>query len=201
MTGTVPSPAAPAAVLRLRATTAVHPAYRLQSGAAVTVPHPLRPTPQHRLVRRSDSAVRVMTDFTASPAFTVSADCGIDDVLDEMFRRGVRALIALDEDEAVVGLVTSYDIQGVRTQQRLEADPARRREEVTVREILTPCGECPSLEWQWVESACIGDVLEIFRSTGAPYLIVLEASHESTPGLLRGILSRTRIERQLGESP
>lgn len=204
MTGTAPSPAAPAAAaaLRLRATTAVHPAYRLQSGAAVTVPHPLRPTPQHRLVRRSDSAVRVMTDFAASPAFTVSADCGIDDALDEMFRRGVRALLVLGEDDdAVIGLVTSYDIQGERTQQRLEADPTRRREEVTVREILTPCGECPSLEWQWVESARIDDVLDIFRSTGAPYLIVLEASHGSTSGLLRGILSRTRIERQLGESP
>ena len=201
MTGTVPSPAAPAAVLRLRATTAVHPAYRLQSGAAVTVPHPLRPTPQHRLVRRSDSAVRVMTDFAASPAFTVSADCGIDDALDEMFRRGVRALIALDEDEAVVGLVTSYDIQGNRTRQFLESHPTRQREHMSVRDILTPCGQWSTLEWDWIQSARIGDVLEIFRSTGAPYLIVLEASHESTPGLLRGILSRTRIERQLGESP
>jgi len=41
----------------------------------------------------------------------------------------------------------------------------------------------------------------IFTSTGSPYLIVLEPGTESTPGLLRGIISRARLERQLGELP
>lgn len=201
MTGTVPSPAASAAGLRLRAATEVHPSYRLQSGAAVTVSHSLRPAPEHHLLRRSDSAVRAMTDFATSPAFTVSAECTIDDALDEMFRRGVRALIVLDQQGAVLGLVTSYDIQGERIQQRLESQPARRREDVKVREILTPCGQWTTIEWQGIQAARIGDVLDIFLSTGAPYLIVLEASDEAAAGLLRGILSRTRLERQLGESP
>jgi hypothetical protein len=39
MTGTVPSPAASATErIRLRPATEVHPSYRLQSGAAATVP-------------------------------------------------------------------------------------------------------------------------------------------------------------------
>jgi CBS domain-containing protein len=142
-----------------------------------------------------------MTDFTASPAFTISADCAIDDALDEMFRRGVRVLIVLAEDGVVVGLITSYDIQGERTQQYLERRPARRREEVRVREILTPCGECSTIDWQRVQSARIEDVLEVFRGTDSPYLIVVEARSETIAGVLRGIISRTRLERQLGESP
>jgi CBS domain-containing protein len=142
-----------------------------------------------------------MTDFTAGPAFTISADCAIDDALDEMFRRGVRVLIVLAEDGAVVGLITSYDIQGERTQQCLEGQPGRRREEVHVREILTPCSQCSTIEWQRVQSARIEDVMEVFRSTNSPYLIVLDAHNEPTAGLLRGIISRTRLERQLGESP
>jgi len=44
-------------------------------------------------------------------------------------------------------------------------------------------------------------VLEIFRSTDAPYLIVLEAPNETAERFLRGIISRSRLERQLGESP
>jgi CBS domain-containing protein len=140
-----------------------------------------------------------MTDFAASPAFTISADCGIDDALDEMFRRGVRALIALDEEDAVVGLVTSYDIQGERAQQYLAGQLDRRREELKVREILTPCEKWTTIDWQEAQSARIDDVLEIFRRTDSPYLIVLEPSTEATPGLLRGIISRTRLERQLGE--
>lgn len=203
MTGTVPSPAASAAAvtLRIRPATEVHPAYRLQSGSAVTAAHSLRAASEHHFVRRRDAATRVMTDFAATPAFTVSADCGIDDALDEMFRRGVRALIVLDEDDAVVGLVTSYDIQGERVQQRLDGRPNRRREELQVREILTPCEKWTTIDWREAQSARIDDVLEIFRSTDSPYLIVLEASNETLPaGVLRGMISRTRLERQLGDS-
>jgi CBS domain-containing protein len=201
MTGTMPSPAAPsaAATLRLRPATPVHASYRLQSGAAVTAPNFLRSAPELHFVRPSDSATRVMTDFAASPAFTIGADRGIDDALDEMFRRGVRALVVLDEEDAVVGLVTSYDIQGERAQRCLAGQPDRRREELKVREILTPCGEWTTIDWHEAQAARIEDVLEIFRSTDAPYLLVLEASTETAPGLLRGIISRTRLERQLGE--
>lgn len=200
MTGTVPSRAAPsaAATLRLRAATEVHPSYRLQSGAAVTAPHSLRTAPEHHFVRRSDPATRAMTDFAVSPAFTVSADSGIDEALDEMFRHGVRALMVLDEEAAVVGLVTSYDIQGEGAERYLAGQFNRRREELEVREILTPCEEWTAIDWHEAQSARIEDVLEIFRRTDAPYLMVLEASMEAT-GFLRGIISRTRLERQLGE--
>jgi CBS domain-containing protein len=201
MTGTMPSQAAPAApeTLRLRSATPVHASYRLQSGAAVTAPNFLRSAPELHFVRPSDSATRVMTDFAASPAFTIGADRGIDDALDEMFRRGVRALIVLDERGAVAGLVTSYDIQGERAEQCLADRLDRRREELKVRDILTPCGEWTTIDWHAARAARIEDVLEIFRSTKAPYLIVLEAGAETTPGLLKGIISRTRLERQLGE--
>jgi CBS domain-containing protein len=201
MTGTMPSQAASAAAdLRFRLASGTHASYRLQSGAAVTAAHSLRSAPEHHLLKRGDSAVLVMTDFTASPAFTISGDCAIDDALDEMFRRGVRVLIVLAEDRAVVGLITSYDIQGKRTQQCLEDQPTRRREEVQVREILTPCSQCSTIDWQWVQSAHIEDVLEAFRGTDSPYLIVLEAREDTTAGIVRGIISRTRLERQLGES-
>jgi len=202
MTGTIPSQAASAAVdLRLRLATGAHAAYRLQSGAAVTAARSLRSAPEHHLVRRSDSAVRVMTDFAASPAFTINADCSIDDALDEMFRRGVRALVVLDDDSVVVGLVTSYDIQGERTQRCLAGHPTRRREDVRVSEILTPSGQWSAIDWHRLQSVRIADVLEIFRGTDSPYLIVLEARNETAAGLLRGIISRARLERQLGEAP
>lgn len=201
MTGTAPSQAASAATsLRLRPATEAHPSYRLQSGAAITVSHSLRSAPEHHLVRRTDAAVRAMTDFAASPVLTVDAACAIDDALDEMFRHGVRALIVLGEDQEVIGLITSYDIQGERTRRYLENHPICRREEVRVGEILTPCGEWTTIDAHRLESARIENVLDIFQSTGAPYLIVLEMLNETTAPFLRGIISRSRLERQLGES-
>jgi len=201
MSSTASSRAAPAgATLRLRAAPDVHPSYRLQSGAAITGSHSFRSASNHPFIRAGDSALRVLTDFAASSAFTVSAGCGIDDALDEMFRRGVRALIVLDEQDAVIGLVTSYDIQGGRAQQYLEGQPTRRREELCVREILTPCAEWTTIDWHEVRSARIDDVLAIFRRTASPYLLILEAGNETTPEYLRGIISRSRLERQLAES-
>ena len=202
MTGTMPSQCAPAATrLRLRAAAGVHPSYRLQSGAAATAPHSVRSAPEHHLIRRSDPALRAMTDFAASPAFTIHADCTIDDALDEMFRRGVRALLVLGEDEAVAGLITSYDIQGGRTRRYLEDHPACLREQVRVGEVLTPCGQWRTIDVHRVESARIEDVLDIFRSTNVPYLVVLDTPDETAERLLRGMISRSRLERQLGESP
>ncbi len=201
MTGTIPSHAASAATrLPLPAATGAYPWYRLQSGAAATTSHSIRAASEHHLIRRSDSAVSAMTDFAANPAFSIGADCAIDDALDEMFRRGVRALIVLGQDEAVVGLVTSYDIQGGRTQRYLEGHPACLREEVRVGEVMTPCGQLTTIDLHQVQSARIGDVLDILRGADAPYLIVLETPNEAAR-LLRGIFSRTRLERQLGESP
>jgi CBS-domain-containing membrane protein len=201
MTGTIPSPAAPGtAALRLATASEVPPAYRLQSGSAVRPSPSFRSASDHHLLRASDSALRALTDFAASPAFTVNAGCGIDDALDDMFRRGVRALIVLDERDAVIGLVTSYDIQGGRTQQYLNSHPTCRREQLRVREIMTSCAAWAAIDWREVRSARIDDVLEIFRSTGSPYLLILEAAHATTPQLLRGIISRSRLERQLGES-
>jgi CBS-domain-containing membrane protein len=202
MTGTIPSPAGPAALgVRLRAASEVYPSYRLQSGAAITASPSFRSASDHHLLRTSDSALRALTDFAASPAFTVSAGCGIDDALDEMFRRGVRALIVLDEQDAVIGLITSYDIQGGRALQYLEGQPTRRREELCVCEILTPCAAWTTIDWHEVRSARIDDVLEIFRSTHSPYLLILETGNETTPAFLRGIISRSWLERRLGESP
>jgi len=202
MIGTMPSQAASApAELRLPTTSGALACFRLQSGAAITAPRFVRSTREHHLVTRTDAAMRVMTDFDASPAFTVKATSGIDDALDEMFRRGVKALIVLSEDNSVIGLVTSYDIQGERPRDYLGSHPACRREQVTVAEILTPCGQWTAIDWRRVQDARIGDLVDIFASTGCPYLIVLEPGTESTPGLLRGIISGTRLERQLGELP
>lgn len=203
MTAVLPSQAASAAAGQaIRATPAGgNAAYRLQSGSAVTAPHSFRSAPGHHLVRRSDPANRVMTDFTVTPAFTVSASCQIDDALDEMFRRGVRALIVRGEDDAVVGIVTSYDIQGERAQQALANHPARRREELRVEEVLTPTETCGAIDWRRVHSANVEELLDATRASNSPYLLVVETHSGGTAGILRGIISRTQLERQLGESP
>lgn len=69
----LPPQAAPASTgLQLRVATFRRPAHRLPSGAAAIDHHSFRSVPELHLVRRSDPAVRVMTDFAQTPAFTVT---------------------------------------------------------------------------------------------------------------------------------
>jgi CBS domain len=81
----------------------------------------------------ADPAGHVVTDFLWEQPITVPEELSIDDALRKMIRAGVRALLVV-HDEAVTGLITSYDIQGERpcsSSQHLAAAVTMRSRSVT----------------------------------------------------------------------
>jgi hypothetical protein len=52
------------------------------------------------------------------------------------------------------------------------------------------------LDWSTVQTARISDLLEIFAGVGVMHLLVVE-SDERGAEVVRGLISRSRIERQL----
>ena len=71
-----------------------------------------------------------------------------------------------------------------------------RHVDVTVADIMTPVGEIRPLRLGWVAGATTADVAALFGSRPDTHLLVAE----DEPGggvVLRGIFSRTRLERQL----
>jgi CBS domain-containing protein len=157
---------------------------------------PMGPRSDLALVKLSDPAVHVMTDFRREPPITVAEDHAIDEALRDMIRFGVRALLVV-RGEVVSGLITSYDIQGERPLQFLQRSTFTRHEEIQVGHIMTPWTEVPLLEWAAVELASISDILEIFQATGATHLVVVETAADRSMSV-RGLISRTQLERQLG---
>ena len=112
---------------------------------------------------------------------------------------GVRLLLVVHDDE-VLGVITSYDITGERPIQFLQ-DPFRsgkphRHADVTVADIMTPVAEIRPLRLGWVASATVADVATLFRTRPDSHLLVAEDEPEGGV-VIRGIFSRTRIERQL----
>src|SRR5277367_3318660 len=81
---------------------------------------PRRPVQDGRSLDPGDPAVYAITDFTRDYPITVDAERQIDDALNEMIHLGVRALLAA-KSQRLVGLITSYDIQGERPMQFLES--------------------------------------------------------------------------------
>jgi CBS-domain-containing membrane protein len=155
----------------------------------------LRPATALRTVTLTDAAAEVMTDFAHEHPVTVTGSRGIDDALGDMVRFGVRALLVVDDDQ-VTGLITSYDIQGERPLRFLQNSNHSRHDEIQVGHIMTPWEQVPVLDWEEVRNARVRDIVEIFRASEATHLVVSEA-HSDGSLLVRGLISRTRIERQL----
>lgn len=145
-------------------------------------------------------ALDVMTDLATEAAHVVAPERQVDDALRDMIAFGVR-LLFVTQQQAVLGVVTSYDITGERPIQALQ-DPfrggkTRTHAQVTVADVMTPLGEIRPLRFGWVAAATAGDVAALFRSRPDTHLLVAE----DLPGgavVIRGIFSRTRLDRQLG---
>lgn len=154
---------------------------------------------QARPVALADPARRIVTDFTREPPMTVTEDRLIDDALRDMITAGVRALVVV-RGVLVSGLITSYDIQGERPLQFLQTSTYTRHNEIEVGHIMTPWERVPKLDWRSVRAARVQNVAMAFGSfCGATHLVIVE---QVRPGeaFVRGLLSRTRLERQLGHS-
>lgn len=148
--------------------------------------------------RPAEPAVRVMTDFARDLPVTVAADRLIDEALRDMIVAGVRALLVVRAD-SVVGLITSYDIQGERPLQFLASSGFSRHDEIAVGHIMTPWAEVPKLDMAWVSSAQVAAIDRYFQLTLVSHVAVVERGG-SGEEIVRGLFSRTRIERQLART-
>jgi CBS domain-containing protein len=162
------------------------------------VESPRRPLPPTARVRLTDRATHVVTDFTWEQPVTVTEDRPIDDALRDMILAGVRALLVVSED-AVTGLITSYDIQGERPLQFLLTSNYSRHDEIEVRHIMTLWEHVPRLDWRDICAARVTDIVKFFKSTGTTHVVLVEQT-EHKGVFVRGIISRTRLVHQLGSS-
>ena len=149
-----------------------------------------------RRIALTDPAVSVMTDFTWDTPVTVATDRLIDDALRDMTLAGVRALLVM-RGEAVVGLITSYDIQGERPMQFLSGSGLTRHSEIEVGHIMTPWRSVPTIDIPWISSAKVSDVIERFKRRSDSHFLVVEYA-ERGGAFVRGMFSRAELQRQSG---
>ena len=143
----------------------------------------------------ADPAVLAITDFTREHPVTIDEERQIDAALEDMIRFGVRALLVLRE-RRIVGLITSYDIQGERPLQFLQNSTYDHHRDIRVGHIMTPWEKLPALDWEGIQAARAGDLLETLRHAGLTHLLVIERE-TSKKTVVRALVSRARLERQL----
>jgi len=159
---------------------------------------PSRRPADYQELKSNDPAWHAMTDFTSKFAITVAPDRQIDAALADMVRLSVRAMLVMRAD-SIIGLITSYDIEGSRPARFAERPQVTRREDITVGDIMTEWQDLPTLDWHTVQAARISDLIEIFEGMRVMYLLVVESDGRGAE-VVRGLISRSRIERHLHET-
>lgn len=156
---------------------------------------PQRAPADGRALGRDDPAILAITDFTREAPITVEEDRQIDAALEDMIRFGVRALLVVRE-RRITGLVTSYDIQGERPLQFLQNSTYDHHRDIRVGHIMTPWSELRAVDWNDLQQARAGVLLEALRHAQLTHLLVVERGAEGRV-TVRALASRARLERQL----
>jgi CBS domain-containing protein len=150
------------------------------------------------IVTVEDSALQVLTDFQRVTAIITLPGDSIDEAHRRMIQRGVRLLLVVDQDRKVLGVITANDILGEKPLQVI-TQRGIRREEVMVRDIMTPQERLDVLMMHDVRSAKVGHIVATLRRSGRQHAIVVDADAKGAQ-TVRGVFSATQIARQLGVS-
>jgi CBS-domain-containing membrane protein len=147
-------------------------------------------------VRLDSPAADVMTDLTRVTAVIVLGGDTVDEAHRRMIQRGVRLLLAVDQDRKVLGVITANDVSGERPIQSA-VQQGIHHDEVLVRDIMTPCTSLQVLDMEQVHTARVGHIVATLKHAGRQHCLVIEQGAKGGTRL-RGIFSTTQIVRQLG---
>lgn len=169
------------------------PTQRLPAGTVIAQARDWQTNP----VTLDSPALEVMTDLTTVKAATVNPSMTLRQAEQTMIYLGVRTLFVVSEMPAIEGLVTSTDLHSNR-QMRLVQQRNIRYEELCVADVMAALSELDAIDYEDMKAATVGNVVATLRRHGRNHLLVSELAAGEQRHRLRGVISRTQIERQLG---
>ena len=147
-------------------------------------------------VTMENPAIDVMTDLKYVDAVVIEPYDTIEEANKRMLQRSVRLLLVLNHARQIDGLLTATDTLGEKPI-RVVAERGCRREEVLVREIMTPQSRLEVLDMDDVFHSSVGHIVATLKRAGRQHAIVVE--YDSRSGqTVRGLFSTSQIGRQLG---
>ncbi|MDE2145212.1 MAG: CBS domain-containing protein [Burkholderiales bacterium] len=170
------------------------PTFCLETGVqlAQTAPWALDP------VTWDSPALSVMTDLCTVKAATIAPAASLHQAEQQMIYQGVRMLFVVTDMPAFAGLITATDLRGAKPMQIVH-ERGLRYDELSVADVMTPLDRLEAVAFERLQGATVGDAVATLKRFGHQHLLVLETPADGTPRRVRGLVSRTQIERQLGE--
>jgi CBS-domain-containing membrane protein len=170
----------------------VIPTAPLQKGA--TFHKPRQKLPEH--VKLNDPAASVMTDFAVVTAYTIFPLETIEAARAKMIHRGVRMLLVVEDQNHILGLITSSDLTSEKPMQIVQTQGVRHAD-VMVKDIMTPREKLEVLSMDELNKARVGDIVATLSTHGRQHALVVDSTPDRSQ-ILRGMFSVSQISRQLG---
>lgn len=166
------------------------PARRLTGAVFVS-----RPAPPKSVTLESP-ALDVMTDLRHTHAAVIEPHVTMESANAYMMQRGVRALLVLNQDRALGGIITATDVLGEKPLRFIEERRVKHHD-ILVSDIMTPLDRLEAIPIEEARHAKVGHVISSLRDTGRQHTLVIE-KHALGKVQVCGIFSLSQIEKQLG---
>jgi CBS domain-containing protein len=169
------------------------PTFRLEPGTALAQASGFNTAP----VGLDSPALDVMTDLTQMRAAITHPSTPLREAEQIMIYKGVRMLFVVTEMPAIEGLITTTDLHS-DNQMRAVHERGVRYDELCVADVMTGLGLLDAIDFDRIGHATVGDAIATLKWHGRNHLLVVEEAKVQTPRRVRGVISRSQIERQLG---
>jgi CBS domain-containing protein len=171
------------------------PTFRLERGTSLAQAQPTDNAP----VTLASPALDVMTDLTKVKAATTHPGTTLRQAEQAMIYKGVRMLFVVTDMPLIEGLITATDLGGDK-QMRVVHERHLPYDELCVADVMTELGALDAIDYARVKAAAVGNAVATLQRLGRNHLLVVEAATAQTPRRVRGVISRSQIERQLGRA-
>jgi CBS domain-containing protein len=169
------------------------PTFRLERGTAIAQADVSNDAP----VTLDSPALDVMTDLTRVKAATTHPATTLRHAEQLMIYQGVRMLFVVTTMPSIEGLITATDLDGDK-RMRVVHERGLHYDELSVADVMTELASLDAIDYGRMRTASVGNAIATLKRLGRNHLLVVEAATARTPRRIRGVVSRSQIERQLG---
>jgi len=169
------------------------PTFRFPAGTHIVQVQP----PQHGPVTLDSPAMAVFTDLAQIRAATVQPQTSLDQAELKMIYQGVRLLFVVSDMPSVDGILTAADIAGDKPM-RLVHQRQVKHQDLTAADVMTPLADIDAITFAALQRSTVAEVVATLVQRGRPHLLVIDTA-DGAPRI-RGLVSQTQVERQLGHA-
>jgi CBS-domain-containing membrane protein len=171
------------------------PTFRFPVGTRIAQAVP----PMGQPVTMASPGRSVMTDLTHVRAATVGPDMLLAEAREVMIYQGVRLLFVVSDMPNVEGLITSTDLEGERPMQVI-GQRGVKYEDLRVVDVMSPLGSLDAIGLEELAHADVAKVVATLKRLGRRHMLVVQQAGSHHGPQVRGVISQSQIERQLGQS-